>query len=380
MKKVMFLVPSLGMGGMERVLVNYANLFVRRGYDVTVYNMTSDDSAIVQHFDPAVNYYSSYVPVKHICHAKISDILSGRFRILPLGKWINFHSAKYLHKKYIKEHFDIEIAFFGMNGLKIVSGSTGENTQKIGWIHGEQKENDFAPIEKYEDAIRIFQNIDKFICVSERAMKTVGQIYQRHHNLYVVNNPNDTNKIRELSKQSGAPEKRRFTFVNASRFDDKQKGYSRLLKVCKQLLDEGYEFDFWLVGDGVDFDKIKALIAEYKMDNIFLLGKQDNPYKFIKNGDMYVCFSYSEGFSMVMMEAVILATPMLSTDVPGASEMLDNGQYGMIVENSEKGLYEGMKKILSDSELYAHYQIMAEKRKDYLSEENIMDCVEQIIN
>ena len=59
-KKVVFLVPSLGMGGMERVLVNYANLFVKRGYDVTVLNFTFDDPGIVEKLSDNVHYYKSY--------------------------------------------------------------------------------------------------------------------------------------------------------------------------------------------------------------------------------------------------------------------------------------------------------------------------------
>lgn len=379
MKKILFIVPSLGMGGMERVLVNYANLFCGRNYDVTVYNLTSGDQAITQHFDKKIHYIEAYSPVKNVLHAGISNLIAGNYRMTSWQKWLDRKSAKFLHDKYVKEHFDIEVAFFGMESLKIVSGCTDPSTKTVAWIHGEQKENDFAPISKYEDAVEIISKIDKVICVSKRAMDTVPRVYQRKHELFVVNNPNDTKKIRTLSEELGSPAKKSFTFVNASRFDDKQKGYSRMLRVCKKLVDEGFQFDFWLVGDGIDFEKIKNLIQEYKLDNIYLLGKQANPYKYIKNADMYVCFSYSEGFSMVMMEAVILATPMLSTDVPGASEMLDDGKYGMIVENSENGLYEGMKRILSDEELYHHIQSMAELRKDYLSEEKIMDRVEEII-
>lgn len=378
-KKILFIVPSLGMGGMERVLVNYANLFVNRNYDVTVYNLTSGDKAITQHFNKNIHYYESYSPVKNVYHASIGNVLQGKFRLISWKKWIDKKSAEYLHEQYVQEHFDIEVAFFGMESIKIVSGCRDTSVLTLAWIHGEQKENDYAPLSKYEEAVGCLNKIDKVICVSKRAMDTVPQIYQRTNNLFVVNNPNDTKKIRELSQEENVPIKRKFTFINASRFDDKQKGYTRMLKVCKRLVDEGYDFDFWLVGDGIDYEKIADVVKQNQLDNIMLLGKQSNPYKYIKNADMYVCFSYSEGFSMVMMETVILATPMISTDVPGAGEMLDNGKYGMIVENSEEGLYNGLKKILSDKDLYCHYQKMAEIRKDYLREEKIMDYIESII-
>ena len=66
MKKVVFLVPSLGIGGMERVLVNYANMFFARGYDVTILNFTYDDEAIVSGLSSGIQYRSHYMPVKNI--------------------------------------------------------------------------------------------------------------------------------------------------------------------------------------------------------------------------------------------------------------------------------------------------------------------------
>ena len=74
-----------------------------------------------------------------------------------------------------------------------------------------------------------------------------------------------------------------------------------------------------------------------------------------------------------------MGTPMLSTAVSGADEMLEDGKYGMIVENSEEGLYNGMKTALSDESVYNHFREMADLRKDYLSEEKIMDRVEAIL-
>ena len=85
-KKILFIVPSLGMGGMERVLVNYANLFFNRNYDVTVYNLTSGDEAITQYFNDEVHYYESYSPVKNICHAGIGNVLRRKYRLTSWQK------------------------------------------------------------------------------------------------------------------------------------------------------------------------------------------------------------------------------------------------------------------------------------------------------
>ena len=379
MKKIVFFVPSLAVGGMERVLVTYANLFARRGYDVTVFNLTSGDPAITDFFDPAVHYRERYIPVPHFLHAKPKDLLKFNFRIRTFGDWINSHSARYLAKKYLKEHFDIAVAFFGITTLKIVGGISDRDTKKIGWIHGGGRLDNYAPVKRFEDAVAVIKSLEKIICVSDGTRESVAKIYGVKDNVSVVYNPNDSALIRKLALEKDHPEKKRFTFVNASRFDDKQKGLSRLLHACKRLREEGYPFDLWLVGDGIDYEMITNLAKEYGLDNVTFFGQQKNPYKFIRNADMYVCSSYCEGFSIVMIETVILATPMLTTDVPGAGEMLEGGKYGMIVENSEEGLYTGMKAVLSDGALYQHYRQMAELRKDYLSEDKIMDEVERII-
>ena len=73
---------------------------------------------------------------------------------------------------------------------------------------------------------------------------------------------------------------------------------------------------------------------------------------------------------------MILSTPMISTDISGAREMLGDSEYGLVVENSSEGIYEGMKKLITDKELYAHYRKKADERKDYLSEDRIMDQLE----
>ena len=381
MKKVLFLTPSLGMGGMERVLVNYANLFSRRGYDVTVKNLTYDEEAIVSAFDPAIHYEKHYQPVKNLFHASLKEIFHGNFRLLPWNRWLKVRSARYLYQKYVTEAYDVEIAFFGSETIKIISGSTNEKASRIGWIHNVNLEDDIPPLGSYKKAKKVYSEIGSLICVSEASKARVAEVFGRTEKVYAVNNPNDTVAIRKKATEGIAPEKKNFTFVNISRMDDHQKGFLRLFPVLRRLLDEGFDFSLWVVGDGIDYDRIQAAANEQGLtDCVTFFGKQSNPYPYLRAADMYLSASYFEGFSMVMMEAVILAKPMLSTDVSGARDMLGDSEYGLVVENSAEGLYAGMKQILSDPALFAHYQKKAEERKDYLSEDNIMDQVEKIIH
>ena len=377
MRKVVFLVPSLHTGGMERVLVNYANLFSRRGYDVTVLNFTEDDDGIVSCFDNSIHYRKNYMPVQNILHASVKDLLKFNFRLLPWKWWIKFHSADYLYRKYINDKYDVEIAFFGSEAIKIISDSKIWNS--MAWIHNVNVDSYIKPLGCYRKAKKVYNSIHKIVCVSEAAKKELYKVFQRIDNVYVINNPNDTEQIRKKANESHIEKNGLFTFVTVARFFDKQKGFIRLFGVVKRLIDEGYKFAIWLVGDGIDYETVKQEASAKELINVSFWGNRANPYPFIKCADMYLSPSYYEGFSMVMMEAVILGKPMLTTNVSGANEMLNGGEYGMIVDNNEEGLYKGIKAILDSPDLYKHYCAKAEERKDYLSEEKIMDQVKAVL-
>lgn len=377
MKKVVILTPSLGMGGMERVLVNYANLFVSRGYDVTVLNFTHDEEAIVSHFSDKVHYVRHYMPVHNPSNCSAGDLLHRRFRLLPWAKWIQLRSPSHLYKTYIRDKYDIEIAFFGSEAIKILSGSKNKNA--FGWIHNVNVDSYIKSLGNLKKAKKVYNDINKLVCVSEQSKKEIERVFGRSGNVFVVNNPNDTKLIRKKAEEFTVDTGGVFTFVTVARFYDKQKGFIRLLNECKKLNDNGFKYNLWLIGSGADFDMVNAKKEELGLDNVTLLGQKGNPYPYIKCADMYLSASYHEGFSMVMMEAVILGTPMLSTEVSGAREMLGDSEYGLVVENSGQGLYDGISKVLSDSSYYAHLRAQAQKRKDFLSEEKIMDSFEALL-
>lgn len=337
-------------------------------------NFTYDEPSIVADFNEKVNYIKSYIPVRSAFNSSLRGLLKGKKRFLPWGKWIKFHSPEYLYKKYITKKYDIEIAFFGSEAIKILSGSKNKNS--FGWIHNVNVESYINALGSLDKAKKTYNEINKLVCVSQQGKDEIQRVFGRSKDVFVVNNPNNTGLIRKKAEELTVDNNGVFTFVTIARFYDRQKGFLRLLDVCKRLNDDGLKYNVWLVGDGEDYNRVKEKAEELGLSNVKLYGKQGNPYVYIKSADAYLSSSYYEGFSMVMMEAIILSTPMLTTDISGAHEMLGDSEYGLIVENSADGLYEGMKKFITDKDLYAHYQKKAEERKDYLSEDRIMDQLE----
>ena len=105
-----------------------------------------------------------------------------------------------------------------------------------------------------------------------------------------------------------------------------------------------------------------------------------NPYPFIKNSDLFVCASLSEGFSTAATEALILGVPVCTVDVSGMREMLgDNNEFGIITENNEEALYNGIVHLLDHPDLLLHYKKQAQIRGKSFSTESTVKAVETML-
>lgn len=378
-KKILLLVPSLGMGGMERMLVNVANALTKIDYEVSIINLTSHSEIMVSQLDNNVRYLHNYVPVKNIYKCGIRNIIKGNFRILPFKWWTKLHTSKFLNRKYVLEEYDVQIAFFFGYVAKIVSGASG-NTKKIFWCHDEiiQIQGNREGFFTQNQVDNMYQCFDTVICITKKI--AIDFKYKFTKSKQVISIPN-INNIKYIIKNGKGYAKKQdvFTIISVGRIVNIQKGFDRLLEVVKNLNDDNIKVNLWLVGDGIDLKILKEYANKYNMTNVTFWGNQANPYKYIKNADLFVCSSRSEGYGLVIAESLILGTPVISTSCTGPCEILDNGIYGMVVENSVNGLYVGIKKMITDKELYNYYKEQTKIRIDYFNEEKIIEQIETVL-
>ena len=158
----------------------------------------------------------------------------------------------------------------------------------------------------------------------------------------------------------------------------KSKGFDRLIRIHKRLKDDGYPIHTYLLGEGPEEKTIRKMIDEYRLnDSITLLGYQINPYKYIKNSDIFVCCSYAEGFSTAATEALIVGTAVCTVDVSGMKEMLgENNEYGIVTDNDDEQLYIGLKNLIDDPKLLQHYKLKALERARIFETKNTVFSVE----
>jgi glycosyltransferase involved in cell wall biosynthesis len=159
------------------------------------------------------------------------------------------------------------------------------------------------------------------------------------------------------------------------------KAFMRLAHIHKELLDEGIKNHVYVLGVGDEQTKIEKYLHENNLTDTFtFLGYHTNPYKYVKACDLYVCSSLSEGFSTSVTEALIVGTPVVTTLCSGMQEMLgENNEYGIVTENDEDSLYEGVKRILTTPNLLKEYARKAFERGKYFSTEKTTKAVEKLL-
>ncbi len=135
----------------------------------------------------------------------------------------------------------------------------------------------------------------------------------------------------------------------------------------------------WILGEGEERQNLEAAIDKYQLaDCVKLLGYQKNPYKYMVKSDLFVCSSFYEGFSTVVSEAVILGIPIVTTDCTGAKEILRDSEYGLITGIDDDSLFEGLKKMLWDKQLYQHYKDKVLERQAFFDMNKVVTEIEQL--
>lgn len=257
---------------------------------------------------------------------------------------------KAIYNKYIRNKYDTEIAFLEGPITRLFSVKN-TNTKKIVWIHNDISKvfgNSIkSKIKKLVDK-KIYNKYNQLVFVSKDNLDKFEKVYPKNNmKKVVIYNYIDKQKVIEKAEEKPEIEfdENDMNFVTVTRLVE-QKGIDRLIDVHKKLIDNKLHHKFYVIGDGAERLKLENMIKKEKLEETFiLLGKLDNPYPYIKNANYFCLLSKFEGYGMVIEEAKILNKPVIITDT-AAREAVKEYENSMILENSEKGIYEGIKSII----------------------------------
>ena len=341
MKKILFYTTFLTQGGgIEVVTVRYINKFIENGYKVDLYidyNM-GEENIREKEIDKRVK-------ITYLKSEKISKLI---YKLRTLGKEKKIYNIflyililasdfivwKKEVKKIEKENYDATISFFQFLPSYITKV---KGPKHMIFLHGSVKQY-FEGIRKYFKN-SFFNKINRFdnICtVSEEMRIQLKEIFPNLTNKQVtIYNPIDFETIETKACKRGDLTSDEEKLLNSSyicsvgRLDEGQKDFNTLINAYANLKNKISE-KLVLVGDGPDREKLENLVKELNLENyIIFLGKKNNPYIWMKNSKAFILSSKYEGLPTVLIEALILDIPSISSNcLTGPAEILENGKYG----------------------------------------------------
>lgn len=366
MIKVLFLIPNLGHGGAEKVLVNLVNHMDREKFQITVMAL----------YDEGVNRASlePYIEYK-ACFKRSFTGVSHFLKLL---------SPERLYKCLIHENYDIVVSYLEGQTARIISGCPNNDTKLVSWIHVEQHtaKNAARTFRSVKEMNQCYQKFDQTVCVSQFVMQDFLSIVSVK-NCMVLYNTVESERIRTLADEAVedvAFSKDECSICSVGTLKP-SKGFDRLIRVHDRLRKEGFPVHTYILGEGPEEKKLKSLVTSLRHEEtISFLGYQTNPYKYMKKCDLLICSSFAEGFSTAATEALIVGTPVCTVEVSGMKEMLgENNEYGVVTDNNEEALYSGIKSLLSEPKLLANYNMKAIQRGKAFSTENTVKEVENML-
>ena len=328
-KRLLFTAHSLNVGGIETALINLVNRINLEKYQV--------DILLEKKEGVFLDKVKEEITVREFKVYNNKNVIIRK--ILNLSKRLIYTATD-----YHTYDFSCCYATYSLSGSKL---SKIAATNTAFYVHSNYK--DLYKDEKKEKEFFDNRGIEKFkhiIFVSNEYQKEFLRLYPSlKDRVLVLNNFIDTESILEKSKEKikekKPKDKKLFVFVG--RLDDDAKKVGRAILLAKEIKD----IELWLVGDGPDRKQYEELIKKEKLSTrVKFLGKQKNPYPYMKLADYIIMTSDYEGFPVIYLEAITLERPIITT-IDVSDDKLNMGKdYAMIISKDQKEMTKQVKEIL----------------------------------
>lgn len=321
--KIMFFIPSLEGGGAERVALNLAREAVSNNVEIFVV-VSKAGGKLLQDMNKI---------------ATIIDLKKSRVNqcVRPLAKAIDFVKPDAVIS--FMDHCNIVLLL-----CKIFANY--KNFKTIISVHNNLEVN-LTKTSRWKGGLikflvsKLYSRADSIVCVSNGVKFSLSKFLKERtlNKTYVIYNPSLDESIMSKAREGiDLPfVLEDHKLVCAVGRLTKQKGFDLLISAYAALKDHSLSSRLIILGEGEERENLINLIDKLNLKNeVFLLGFQDNPYKYISKSDLFVFSSRWEGFGVALVEALYLKTNVVSFDCDyGPREILDNGFYGELVPNED---------------------------------------------
>lgn len=300
MKRVLLITPMLHQGGFERICVMTARL-LQKDYEVFIAVFSMEDIA----YDiSGLHVTNLNLPSRR---GKVGKILNVLRRCRKLSK---------LQKK-----LKIDVSYSFGTTANIANALSFGSKKKISACHS------FEEIKEAGYMKLICKNTDKVLCCSQK-MTDLARASYGFEKIQTLWNPCDTEAVSEQS--SLAPDEDISFFRSADKMlvtmgrEDNVKGFWHLLKIFRKINEAEPQTKLAVIGDG-DFEEYHKLAKELAIqDKVLFTGFKKNPFPYLRESDVYLLTSLSEGLPNALVESLALSLPIVSANcLSGPAEILN---------------------------------------------------------
>ncbi len=383
-KRILFVIDSLTCGGAEKSLVSLLPLLDKNKYDLYIW--IRQRGGVFETLLP-LNIHIVDQPKYNAVEAILKRIGQLLFSfILRWNRFINKHEhlAETLWKcqgwamKVPKGKWNTVVAYQQGVPTYLVAKKF-HDCKKLAWINadilkaGYNMHYNLLFYQQFDCICPVSDELNKMLCNQLQSIKS------RFLTVWDIINQNMIRKLAQEPCNKLKQDYSDFALITTGRLVV-PKGYDIAIEAASFLKQKGISFKWYFIGEGDQREAIEAQIQEKRLkENVFLLGLQTNPYKYMAQADVYVQTSKFEGFGMTIAEAKILGKPVVSTNFDVVYNQIKNGKNGLIAEMNGQSVAECIIRLITDSSLRSSIieNVRNEKFTTYITE---VDKVEKMLD
>ena len=362
MKKVIFVIPTLRIGGAEKSLVTLLKTLDPK--EVKVDLLLFEAGGPLQCEVPEwVNIIEADLLTRGMTleiRYYFKELLKARyFRAAAVRLWTTVLSRMKVKnvfhwgiiRKYIRRQrkkYDVAIGYLeGTADFYVIDKIRAD--RKIGWIHSDFSGRGLSDQEKH-----YYEAFDSLVTISEKC-RTVfkEEMNNPDLNIEVIENIALPDEIRRRSEEEIESEwnEESVHIATVGRIEY-AKGIDIGAQTCRLLREAGINIKWHVFGDGSLKGNIEDYIRSNQLQGVYILeGQTENPYPYMRRADLIVQPSRWEGKSVVLDEAKILGKAIVTTNYPSVGDQITDGINGVVTECVPEALAEGILKLIRDPDL-----------------------------
>ena len=385
MKKLLFIINTLGCGGAERAMLNLFSRLDSNKYEISLFVITGQGE-LRRELPENVRLINKKYKEVSVLTKKGRRLLTLSVLKAGIGKALFLRRAPYIIKNFlimrkkgkimpdkllwrllsdgapkIQEEYDLAVAYLEGGATYYVADYV-KAKKKAAFVHIDYEKAGYTR----ELDLDCYEKFDRIFTVSDEVKEHFLRVYPEYENkTSVFNNILNQERIIKMAEQGegfndGFKGLRLLTVGRLT----KQKRYDVAIEAMRLLKEKSVAPIRWYVlGEGDLRQELEQQIKSAGLENDFILmGVKENPYPYYKGCDFYVHATEFEGKSIALQEAQVFGKPILATDCSGNREQIENGTDGILCELDPGQVCEKLLYMINNPEKCKGYGEKAKQR------------------